>query len=49
LDAKIWDLKYAALMALDQLGDTSGQKIAANDDDWLIRERANLEYLTPTT
>jgi bilin biosynthesis protein len=40
LDTKIWDLKYAVLMALDKLGDTSGRKIAANDEDWLIRARA---------
>ncbi|MFM2305125.1 MAG: hypothetical protein RLZZ135_2538, partial [Cyanobacteriota bacterium] len=49
LDTKIWDLKYAALMALDRLGDPSGRKIAANDDDWLIRDRANFANLTPTT
>ena len=40
LKTKIWDLKYAVLMALDKLGDTSGRAIAANDDDWLIRDRA---------
>ncbi|MDJ0735008.1 MAG: HEAT repeat domain-containing protein [Nostocaceae cyanobacterium] len=40
LETKIWDLKYAALMALEKLGDTSGYKIAANDQDWLIREKA---------
>ena len=40
LDSKIWDLKYAALMALAQLGDTSGYKKAVNDEDWLIREVA---------
>jgi bilin biosynthesis protein len=39
---KIWDLKYAALMALEQLGDSSGYAILALDDDWLIREKANL-------
>jgi bilin biosynthesis protein len=42
LETKIWDLKYAVLMALDKLGDTSGREIAANDDDWLIRDRANV-------
>ena len=40
LDTKIWDLKYAILMALAKLGDNSGRKIAANDDDWLIRARS---------
>lgn len=42
LETKIWDLKYAVLMALDKLGDTSGREIAASDDDWLIRDRANV-------
>jgi bilin biosynthesis protein len=40
LETKIWDLKYAVLMALTKLDDTSGREIAANDDDWLIRARA---------
>ncbi|WP_309739958.1 HEAT repeat domain-containing protein [Chamaesiphon sp. OTE_20_metabat_361] len=42
LDTKIWDLKYAILMALDKLGDTSGRELVANDDDWLIRARATV-------
>ncbi len=42
LDTKIWDLKYAILMALAKLGDTSGCELTANDDDWLIRARANV-------
>ena len=41
LNTKIWDLKYAILMALEQLGDTSGYEQAVNDEDWLIREKAN--------
>jgi bilin biosynthesis protein len=40
LETKIWDLKYAALMALEQFGDPSGDEKVANDDDWLIREKA---------
>jgi bilin biosynthesis protein len=40
LQTSIWDLKYAALMALEQLGDTSGKEIVATDSDWLIRARA---------
>lgn len=40
LDTKIWDLKYAVLMALETLGDTSSHAIAANDQDWLIRAKA---------
>jgi bilin biosynthesis protein len=45
LETKIWDLKYAVLMALEKLGDTSGCTIAANDDDWLIRARAAVNPL----
>ena len=40
LETRIWDLKYAALMALEKLGDLSGHAIAANDADWLIATRA---------
>jgi bilin biosynthesis protein len=40
LSTKIWDLKYTALMALDQLGDTSSKEIAINDSDWLVQEKA---------
>lgn len=39
LETKIWDLKYAALMALEKLGDNSGIEIIAQDEDWLIRAR----------
>jgi bilin biosynthesis protein len=42
LETKIWDLKYAALMALDKFGDMSGREIAARDNDWLIRARATI-------
>lgn len=41
LNSQIWDLKYAALMALEQLGDTSGYNKVADDPDWLIRELVN--------
>ena len=41
LETRIWDLKYAALMALEKLGDLSAHAIAANDPDWLIAARAN--------
>jgi bilin biosynthesis protein len=41
LKTSIWDLKYAALMALEKLGDRQGQVIAANDEDWLVRVKAN--------
>ncbi|MEH2074145.1 MAG: HEAT repeat domain-containing protein [Nostoc sp.] len=39
LNTPIWDLKYACLLALDRLGDSSGREICANDADWLIRAK----------
>jgi bilin biosynthesis protein len=41
LTTKIWDLKYAALMALEQLGDNSGDEMLKDDPDWLVRAKAN--------
>jgi bilin biosynthesis protein len=41
LETKIWDLKYAALMALEKLGDTAAhESVAMNDVDWMVKERA---------
>jgi bilin biosynthesis protein len=40
LNTPIWDLKYACLLALDRLGDSSGREICANAPDWLIRAKA---------
>ncbi|PZO42372.1 MAG: phycocyanin operon protein Y [Pseudanabaena frigida] len=40
LNTPIWDLKYAALLALEKFGDRSGYEILANDSDLLIREKA---------
>ena len=40
LETRVWDLKYAALMALEKLDDLSGHTIALNDTDWLIAARA---------
>ncbi|MGB3405481.1 MAG: HEAT repeat domain-containing protein [Microcoleaceae cyanobacterium] len=40
LDTKIWDLKYAALIALEKLGDTSAHDIVQDDSDILLRLRA---------
>ena len=40
LNTSIFDLKYASLLALEQLGDTSGWQIAVNDEDLLIRTKA---------
>jgi len=41
LETKIWDLKYAALIALEKFGETRCYEKVVNDDDWLIREKAN--------
>jgi bilin biosynthesis protein len=40
LSARIWDLRYAALLALEQLGDTSGFALVAQDADWAVRAKA---------
>ncbi|MDJ0688798.1 MAG: HEAT repeat domain-containing protein [Xenococcaceae cyanobacterium MO_188.B32] len=40
LNTSIFDLKYASLLALEQLGDNSGWQIAANDGDLLIKTKA---------
>ncbi|MEM6518649.1 MAG: HEAT repeat domain-containing protein [Cyanobacteria bacterium P01_C01_bin.70] len=40
LETRIWDLKYAALMALQQLGDTAGAQLASQDQDWLVQAKA---------
>jgi bilin biosynthesis protein len=42
LSTKIFDLKYACLLALDQLGDHSGLEIAVHDSDELIRAKVNM-------
>ncbi len=46
LETKIWDLKYAALMALEQLGDNSGYGILKEDPDWLVRAKAQSKLST---
>ncbi|MEH2105701.1 HEAT repeat domain-containing protein [Nostoc sp.] len=40
LNTPIWDLKYACILALDRLGDSSGREICVSDRDWLIRAKA---------
>ncbi|MEH2294595.1 HEAT repeat domain-containing protein [Nostoc sp.] len=40
LNTPIWDLKYACLLALDRLGDSSGREICTHDADWLIKAKA---------
>jgi bilin biosynthesis protein len=46
LETKIWDLKYAALMALEQLGDNSGYAVLKDDPDWLVRAKARSKLST---
>lgn len=40
LSSPIWTLKYATLMALDQLGDTSSFSQMLQDEDWMVRSKA---------
>jgi bilin biosynthesis protein len=40
LESKIWDLKYAALLALEKFGDRSDRDRMTEDADWLVREKA---------
>jgi FOG: HEAT repeat len=40
LNTRIWDLKYATLMALEQLGDSTSYTLVANDSDGLVRAKA---------
>jgi bilin biosynthesis protein len=40
LTSKIWDLKYAALLALERLGSPQSAAKAAADSDWLVRSKA---------
>lgn len=40
LTSQIFDLKYACLLGLEQLGDSTGREIVANDADALIRAKA---------
>jgi bilin biosynthesis protein len=40
LETKIWDLKYAVLMALETFGDFSQHEILAQDPDWLVAAKA---------
>ena len=37
LDARIWDLKYTVIMALEKLGDLSGYE--GSDPDWLVQAK----------
>jgi bilin biosynthesis protein len=39
LETKIWDLQYAALIALEKLGDISGYQADATNLDWLVQAK----------
>jgi bilin biosynthesis protein len=39
LQTRLWDLKYAALMALTKLGDNSAE-ITSDETDWLVQAKA---------
>ncbi|MGF1492162.1 MAG: HEAT repeat domain-containing protein [Microcoleaceae cyanobacterium] len=41
LETEIFELKYASLMALEQLGCDEGRVILTGDSDWLIQAKAN--------
>ena len=42
LSVPIWDLQYAALMALSKLGETNlGQHVDVEKTDWLVQEKLN--------
>ncbi len=40
LDAKVWDLRFAALVALKKLGNTDGLAQAIEDNDWMVSTKA---------
>jgi bilin biosynthesis protein len=44
LEARIWDLKYTAIMALEKFGDTSGYELV-NDSDQFVQAKANSNSL----
>lgn len=44
LETPLWDLKYAALMALEQLGDTDSGDRVADDEDWAVREKSHRQW-----
>lgn len=40
LETPLWDLKYAALISLEKLGDLDAAALAIHDANWLVREKA---------
>ena len=39
LESEVWKLKYACLLSLEYLGDSSGKTLCYNDSDWLIQKK----------
>lgn len=46
LETTVWDLKYAALISLEKLGDLDAPASAINDSNWLVREKAKRQLTT---
>jgi bilin biosynthesis protein len=40
LNARMWDLRFAALVALEKLGNTDGVATAIGDNDWMVSTKA---------
>lgn len=40
LDSKLWDLRFAALVALEKLGHRDGLVSAIDDPDWMVQTKA---------
>jgi bilin biosynthesis protein len=40
LDAKMWDLRFAAIVALEKLGNIDGLAAAIGDNDWMVSTKA---------
>jgi bilin biosynthesis protein len=47
LQVRIWDLQYAALMALSKLGDPLIGVVLPPETDWLVREKLATNIATP--
>ena len=48
LESKVWDLRYAALMALKSLNSTTDLSSLSDDRDWLVRAKVESLLMAPT-
>ena len=39
LESQVWKLKYACLLSLEHLGNSTGKTLCYNDSDWLIQKK----------